>query len=117
MPFLIEDLTPRSSRVPSGPAVEHQNGATGISRLEIATPDPQGAASTLAALVGVQGGPLRLGGCTLSPIGPEGGGESRRRIDASGPGPLTVCLAAAAPGGELDRRLAHGAGIRLLQRD
>jgi hypothetical protein len=39
------------------------------------------------------------------------------RIDASGPGPLTVWLAAAAPGGELDRRLAHGVGIRLLQRD
>ena len=117
MPFLIEDLTLRSSRVPSGPTAEHPNGTKGISRLEIATPDPGGAARTLAALIGARGGTLRLGGCTLSPIGPEGGGESRRSIDASGPGPLAVCLTAAAPGGELDRRLAHGAGIRLLQRD
>ena len=117
MPFLIEDLTPRSSRVPSGTAAEHPNGATGISCLEIATPDPGGATRTLAALIGARGKTLRLDGCTLSPVGPEGRGESMGRIDASGPGPLTVWLAAAAPGGELDRRLAHGVGIRLLQRD
>ena len=33
LPFLIEDLTPRSSRVPAGPSAEHPNGATGISHL------------------------------------------------------------------------------------
>ena len=111
MPFLIEDLTPRSSRVPSGPAVEHQNGATGISRLEIAAPDAEGAARTLAALIGAPG--LRLGACTLSPVAPEGREEARSRIAAAGPGPLSVGLAAEAPGGELDRRLSHGVVIRV----
>ena len=111
LPFLIEDLTPRSSRVPSGPPAEHPNGATGISRLEIATPDPEGAARTLAALIGARGEPLRLGACTLSPVAP------KRREEAWRPGPLSVGLAADAPGGDLDRRLSHGAGIRLLRRN
>ena len=111
LPFLIEDLTPRSSRVPSGPPAEHPNGATGISRLEIAAPDAEGAARTLAALIGAPG--LRLGACTLSPVAPEGREEARRRIAAAGPGPLSVGLAADAPGGELDRRLSHGVAIRV----
>lgn len=111
LPFLIEDLTPRSSRVPSGPPAEHPNGATGISRLEIAAPDAEGAARTLAALIGAPG--LRLGACTLSPVAPEGREEARRRIAAAGPGPLSVGLAAEAPGGELDRRLSHGVVIRV----
>jgi len=109
LPFLIEDLTPRSSRVPSGPAADHPNGATGISRLELAAPDARGAARTLAALVGAPD--LRLGACTLSPVG--SGEETRRRIAATGPGPLSVELAAGAPGGELDRRLSHGVAIRV----
>ena len=52
-PFLIEDLTPRELRVPGGPATRHQNGATGVSRLEISTPDAEGARSSLAALAWV----------------------------------------------------------------
>jgi catechol 2,3-dioxygenase-like lactoylglutathione lyase family enzyme len=108
LPFLIEDLTPRSARVPSGPPAEHPNGATGISRLEIAAPDAGGAARTLAAMIGGTG--LRLGACTLSPVAPEGSEEARRRI-AAGSGPLSVGLAADAPGGELDRRLSHGVVI------
>jgi hypothetical protein len=117
LPFLIEDLTPRSSRVPAGPPADHPNGATGISRLEIATPDPEGAARTLAALIGAPSKPLRLGACALSPVAPEERWEARRRIGAAGPGPLAVGLAADVPGGEeLDRRISHGVGIRLLPR-
>jgi hypothetical protein len=55
---------------------------------------------------------LRLGACTLSPVGPEGREKARRRI-AAGAGPLSVGLAADAPGGELDRRLSHGVIIRV----
>jgi glyoxalase-like protein len=109
LPFLIEDLTPRSSRVPSGPPADHPNGATGISRLEIAAPDAEGAARSLAVLIGAPD--LRLGACTLSPVAPKE--EMRRRIAAAGPGPLSVGLAADAPGGELDRRLSHGVVIRV----
>lgn len=116
LPFLIEDLTPRSSRVPGGSAAVHPNGARGVSRLEIATPDPEGAARSLAALIGTPSEPLRLGACALLLAAPESD-VARRRIDAAGPGPLAVGLASDAPGGEeLDRRLSHGVGIRLLGR-
>ena len=113
LPFLIEDLTPRELRVP---ATEHPNGARGISRLEIATP---GAAGSLAALIGARGAserPLRLGDCTLTPVVPEESEVARRRLEAAGPGPLSVGLAADAQGGELDPHLSHGVGIRLLRR-
>jgi catechol 2,3-dioxygenase-like lactoylglutathione lyase family enzyme len=39
LPFLIEDVTSRQMRVPGGPAADHPNGATGIPRLEISTPE------------------------------------------------------------------------------
>lgn len=37
LPFLIEDLTPRDLRVPSGAASEHANGAAGIASLALGT--------------------------------------------------------------------------------
>jgi catechol 2,3-dioxygenase-like lactoylglutathione lyase family enzyme len=109
LPFLIEDLTP-ARRVPGGPAAEHPNGATGISRLELAADDTEMAARRLAALAG--DGSLRLGACELSPV--ERG--ARDRLDAAGPGPLVVWLAAGEGGEarELDRRLSGGADLRLL---
>jgi catechol 2,3-dioxygenase-like lactoylglutathione lyase family enzyme len=67
LPFLIEDLTPRSLRVPGGPAAEHPNGAVGISCLEVVASDAGTAARALEALVGNPGAPdgsFRLGECT-----------------------------------------------------
>jgi catechol 2,3-dioxygenase-like lactoylglutathione lyase family enzyme len=108
LPFLIEDLTPRSLRVPGGPAARHPNGATGISRLELAAPDANVAARSLAALLGTpdaRDGSFRLGGCALSLVAAE-----------REPGPLASWLAAGEGGGArwLDRRLTQGVGIRLL---
>ena len=122
LPFLIEDLTPRSLRVPGGPPARHPNGAAGISRLEIAVPEAQEAAKDLAALAGTKSGSgasVRLGACELSLVAPEREDEARRRLDAAGPGPLAVGLAADVPGEvqELDRRLSHGVGIVLLRRN
>ena len=122
LPFLIEDLTPRPLRVPGGPPAEHPNGAIGISRLELATPEAEGAAKDLAALIGdpdTSERPLRLDACELSLVAPEQEDGARRRLDAAGPGPLAVWLATDVPGGagELDRRLSHGVGIVLLRRD
>ncbi len=76
----------------------------------------KGVSRSVAALIAARSNPLRLGACTLSLVAPEGRWEARRRIDAAGPGPLAVKLAADVPGGEeeLDRRLSHGVGIRLL---
>lgn len=120
LPFLIEDLTPRGLRVPGGPAAEHPNGASGISRLEIAATDAEEGASTLAALIGAPddaGTSVRLGDCALSPVTAERG-DAPRRLAAGGSGPLAVDLVGGAPGGarELDRHLAHGVSIRLQRR-
>ena len=119
LPFLIEDVTPRSLRVPGGPVAEHPNGATGISRLELAASNERAATRSLAALVGapdVRAGSFRVGTCTLSlAVGREPG--ARRRLDAVGPGPLAAWLSTGG-GGEargLDRRLSEGAGLWLLE--
>ena len=39
LPFIIEDLTPREFRVPSGAATDHANGATGIASIVIGATD------------------------------------------------------------------------------
>jgi hypothetical protein len=39
LPFVIEDLTPRDLRVPSGDATRHPNGVTGIGSLVVAARD------------------------------------------------------------------------------
>lgn len=108
LPFLIEDLTSRELRVPSGPAARHPNGASGVSRIEISTPDTEGAAGYLSALVGPTDGEAasaRLGACALS------------LVDEAGTitGPSAVELFCEEPGipRELDTVLAHGASIRL----
>jgi len=113
LPFLIEDVTPRSTRVPGGPAGEHPNGATGISRLELAADEAGNAIRDLAALIG--DGSLWLGACLLSPVAQGHNKEARERIVVAGPGPLAVVLATDAPDDaeELDRRLSHGVGILL----
>jgi len=119
LPFLIEDLTPRALRVPGGPAAEHPNGATGISRLEISTPHTEETRRALAALAGTPdagGASFRMGACALSPVIPGPGSGEDHRL-APGPGPSAVELSARSPGsaGELDRRLTHGVRMRLAR--
>ena len=106
LPFLIEDLTPRERRVAGGPAADHPNGATGISRLEISTPDPDTAGRHLAALTGAPPGSLELGRCVLVLVGVEAG---------HGAGPAAVTLSTNAPenAGRLDPGLTHGARFTL----
>lgn len=103
LPFLIEDLTPRDRRVPGGPAASHPNGATGIVRLEISTPDPTGASDGLATLTGTER--PELGACQLVVVVEERAG------------PSTVHLSTKRPGvaGRLDRALAHGVRFVLAQ--
>jgi hypothetical protein len=63
---------PSSLRVPGGRSAEHANGATGISRLEIAAPEAKAAVGDFAILLGSPAGfavSLRLGSCTLSLTG------------------------------------------------
>jgi catechol 2,3-dioxygenase-like lactoylglutathione lyase family enzyme len=126
LPFLIEDLTPRSSRVPGGALAEHPNGATGIARLELVAADAEKATMNLSALVGVRRDPdaagstrLSLGGSVLRVI-PGRAGSARRRLASAGPGPLAVELAGgtvAADTGKLDERLSHGVDLKISGRD
>jgi hypothetical protein len=120
LPFLIEDLTHRSLRVPDGPPTEHPNGAAGISRLEVAVSRAEEAARYFATLTGSgSGAMLRLGDCELSLVASEQEDELRQHLDAAGPGPLAVELAADVPDGaeELDRRRSHGVDIVLLRQN
>src|SRR4051794_5578021 len=57
LPFLIEDVTNRSLRVPGGEATEHSNGATGISRLIIAVDDLTTAIGLFAGLATASASP------------------------------------------------------------
>ena len=106
MPFLIEDVTPRERRVPGGPAADHPNGATGIARLEISAPDPEGARRDLAALADAPYGALKLGACEV--VIAQQGEEQRA-------GPVSVVLSTevAEGAGELDRRLSRGVRFTL----
>jgi hypothetical protein len=40
LPFLIQDLTARELRVPSGDAAKHANGTTGVARIVVGATDP-----------------------------------------------------------------------------
>ena len=108
LPFLIEDLTPRSSRVPSGAAAQHPNGATGISRLHVTAPDAGEAAETLALLAAehVAGLSVPLGASVLSFVVPD--------TEGSGPSALDLAVGQSGDTGELDPELTHGASIRLV---
>lgn len=107
LPFLIEDVTPRRMRVPGGPAADHPNGAKGVSRLEISTPQTAGTSGLLAALAGTAPGTIELGDCGIFPV--ERGEDSRE-------GPSAVGLSTEATGaaGELDRKLSHGVRFALM---
>ena len=109
MPFLIEDVTPRERRVSGGPAADHPNGATGVARLEISTPDPGGARRDLAALAAAPSSTLMLGACEVVPV--EHGGER-----GAGPSAVVLSTDAAQGAGELDRRLSHGVRFTLAPR-
>lgn len=97
LPFLIEDQTARDRRVPGGPATVHPNGACGISRLRIATPDAQQAAASYAALPGTVGAPgedgtvFHIGACVVEVLEPGCvGGEVERRLASLGSGPFAA---------------------------
>ncbi len=54
LPFLIDDITPRDLRVPSGDAAKHANGVTGVQKLVIAVRDLDEATEQFAAITGSQ---------------------------------------------------------------
>jgi hypothetical protein len=57
LPFVIEDVTARELRVPTGAATEHPLGATGVAGLTLLVADLDRAADPFAALLGTEGEP------------------------------------------------------------
>ncbi|MBI2322054.1 MAG: VOC family protein [Chloroflexi bacterium] len=52
LPFLIQDVTPRSLRVPEGTARAHRNGAAGVAEVYVAVEDLNAGVLAYAALLG-----------------------------------------------------------------
>jgi hypothetical protein len=123
-PFLIEDETPRSERVPA--ETTHANGATGVASVTVALADP---AVARRAWEGVAGARVETGACpdidaagirvTVGPhrfdfVAPRSGaGPLAGWLRARGPSPWAIALHASAPAGWLDVDTAQGARIRL----
>lgn len=55
VPFLIEDVTPRSERVPHGQQAEHANGTRGLAEVLIAVPDLSHAVELWRAVTATDG--------------------------------------------------------------
>lgn len=104
-PFLIEDVTPRSLRVPEAPdQVQHQNGALGVAGVTVVTHDLQATAADYEAISG------RPAEYMTSPLDETPlaafvyfekswvmithptAGEALRHLEAFGPGPYTATL-------------------------
>lgn len=60
LPFLIEDTTPRTERVPHGVAARHRNGKSEVARILIGTTDPVGLRATYDALAARGAPPVEL---------------------------------------------------------
>jgi catechol 2,3-dioxygenase-like lactoylglutathione lyase family enzyme len=107
LPFLCADITPRSLRVPSGPAHEHRNGATGISALGIVVSDIEQSRQRYASLLGPDISisdiqphhdrlevDFRLGDTVIVLAQPTAPGDLQQYLDTHGEGPNLLALSA-----------------------
>lgn len=116
VPFLIEDITPRSLRVPAAPA--HANGVIGVGGVTIRTADIQNRAKLFQKLLGVE--PMTTYDSTLSDEGillfSVGQATISLVVDpaanGSRPAHLTLKSSTATP---LDLSQTHGATIQLIE--
>jgi len=130
LPFLIEDLTPRSLRVPDSGTQEHANGACGIARIAIEVIDlPQAAARYRALLdpvgdtcAGVVSSPKRAldfsVGTTVLTLVERAEGDAAAGGASMRPGlprfSLKLRTASKAAVGVLDLQRTHNAAIELI---
>ena len=128
LPFMIEDVTTRDLRVPTGAATEHELGVTGIAGLVLLVADLDRATGPYQALLDTRGESstpavegvrraqrFRFGSqwIELAEADPSAG-ELQRHIEERGAGPYEIILAGAGADTErLPVDLTHGARIRL----
>jgi hypothetical protein len=129
LPFLIEDVTDRSVRVPGGGATDHVNGARGIASLIVAVVDRDSDTEAYATLAGsspvAQGDgafdqPARVAAFTVGAHRvelrePIGGGPMADRLAARGSGPYAVVLDGTSAR-DIFPRDSGGARIRIAPR-
>ena len=128
LPFLCADVTPRDLRVPSGPAHNHKNGATGISALGVVVSDIDRSRQSYSALLGpetvfsdVQQAyerkeiDFRLGETVIVLAQPTTG-ELQQHLRTRGEGPNLLALSARPDirPETLDPTLTHGVPITLV---
>jgi hypothetical protein len=106
LPFLIEDVTDRALRVPSGDAAEHANGARGIARLILAVDDLATASAWYAGLTPPsdeadsaaafdqpsRAAGFQIGSHRIELHEPQGDGPMTDRLTARGAGPYALAL-------------------------
>jgi hypothetical protein len=109
LPFLCSDVTPRSLRVPEGPARQHANGAVGVSKLVVGVNNLAESTARYRALLGQEPQASRfvLGSATIELIAPA--------RDDLGEGPCLLSLRTrdAHRAGDLNLSQTYHARIRL----
>jgi catechol 2,3-dioxygenase-like lactoylglutathione lyase family enzyme len=128
LPFMIEDVTTRDLRVPTGAATEHDLGVTGIAGVVLLVADLDLASGPYQALLDTPGesstpaqeGVRRARRFRFGPQWIElaeadpSAADLQRHIEERGAGPYEIVLAGAgASGEEFPLDLTHGARIRL----
>lgn len=132
LPFLIEDVTPRELRVPSGDAARHRLGILGVAGIVVAVADLDGPAPVFASLLG-PGEPVPEAATEgarrshrfglgdrqwIELVEPDdANGAFGRHLQARGDGPYEIVLDGATAGTEggiqLPSDQTHGARIRI----
>lgn len=131
LPFLIEDVTPRGLRVPSGDESRHANNVTGVLSVTVAVHDLAAGIQRFAALLDAapliekENPELRgpsatflIGQYAIELVQPNGADSPLAPFLAErGDGPYSACLTAD-PGPTnaetLDARVAHGARMQIV---
>jgi catechol 2,3-dioxygenase-like lactoylglutathione lyase family enzyme len=126
LPFLIEDVTPRSLRVPSGAAAEHANGAMGLDQVAVAVPDLLRAAEQYRTLLDAESGEIVMDqllgteastlpcGAALISLVTATSGPIDDRLARAGAGPYALVLRGKDEDqGWLDLQGTHGARLFL----
>ena len=131
LPFIIEDVTPRGLRVPSGEATRHANNVTGVLSLTIAVGDLAAAKGRFTALLDalplVERDNPDLRAHTATYVVGQSSLEVAQPMDdqsplaaplaARGDGPYSACLTADPGPTEarwLDPTAAHGARVQIV---
>ena len=129
LPFLIDDVTPRPSRVPGGDAQRHANAVSGVAGIMVAVPDLGKSAARYRALLevdpqepsqfplpGARSIDFALGSTILTLLEPARGNATlRKSLAARSTRPLAIWLQVTSPEGSTQIALTclQGRGVTL----